>query len=141
MMDGYTGRRRLFTLAEANALVPRVGRVMGRLQRTAMHLADVQRRLQLSEVAAEPAADGDANVLGKRLYALMEEADHLIEVIQATVDELESLGCELKDVQQGLVDFRSVRDGEEVYLCWRQGEERITFWHTLESGFAGRQPI
>jgi hypothetical protein len=44
-------------------------------------------------------------------------------------------------VQQGLVDFRSVRNGEEVYLCWRQGEERISHWHTLESGFAGRQPI
>ena len=106
-----------------------------------MQLADVQRRLQLSEVAAEPVAEGDANVLGKRLYALMDDADHLIEVIQATVDELESLGCELKDVQQGLVDFRSVRNGEEVYLCWRQGEERISHWHTLESGFAGRQPI
>ena len=141
MMDSNTGHRRLFTLAEANALVPRVGRVMARLQRTAMQLADVQRRLQLSEVSAEPAAEGEANVLGKRLFALMADADHLIEVIQATVDELESLGCELKDVQQGLVDFRSVRDGEEVYLCWRQGEERITHWHTLESGFAGRQRI
>ncbi len=140
-MDGTAGRRRVFSLPEANALVPRVGRVMARLQRTAVQLADIQRRLQLPVVAAEPAAPGEENVLGKRLFRLMDDADHLIEVIQSAVDELESLGCELKDVQRGLVDFRSIRDGEEVYLCWKQGEDRITHWHSLDSGFAGRQPL
>lgn len=140
-METGSGRRRTFTLAEANALVPRVARVMARLQRTAVQLAGVQRRLQLDVVASEPPEEDEANVLGKRLYRLMDDADHLIEVIQAAVDELDSLGCELKDVQQGLVDFRGVRDGEEIYLCWRQGEDRISHWHTLDGGFAGRQPL
>jgi hypothetical protein len=51
------------------------------------------------------------------------------------------MGVELKDIEEGLVDFRSMRDGRIVYLCWRQGEDTIAFWHELDAGFAGRQPL
>ena len=57
------------------------------------------------------------------------------------VGEPEGIGCEVKDVQTGLVDFRAMRDGRAVYLCWRLGEEDIAFWHELDAGFAGRQPL
>jgi len=49
--------------------------------------------------------------------------------------------CELTDIDQGLIDFRAEMDGREVYLCWKLGEERIDWWHELDAGFAGRQPL
>jgi hypothetical protein len=61
--------------------------------------------------------------------------------LNGLVQELEALGCELKDIDQGLVDFRSVMGEEEVYLCWKLGEPSIGWWHSLETGFAGRQPL
>ena len=56
------------------------------------------------------------------------------------IDELSRLGVELKG-PDGLCDFPSIRDGREVYLCWRLGEPQVTFWHEKNTGFAGRQPI
>jgi hypothetical protein len=56
-------------------------------------------------------------------------------------DELEKLGVELKSMEEGLVDFYHERDGKLVYLCWKLGEETIEFWHDLDSGYAGRQPL
>jgi len=57
------------------------------------------------------------------------------------VDQLSELGVEVKDVDEGLVDFPALRHGETVLLCWKLGEERIGFWHTVEDGFAGRRPL
>lgn len=83
-METTPTRRRLFSLDEANALVPRVGRLVTRLQRTAAQLAQVQANLQ--NPGASPVADPDgseANLHGKRLFHLMNDADHFIEIIQA----------------------------------------------------------
>jgi hypothetical protein len=57
------------------------------------------------------------------------------------VRQIQSLGAEIKDINSGLVDFLSLRGGQEVYLCWQFDEEKIRFWHELDAGFAGRQPI
>jgi hypothetical protein len=57
------------------------------------------------------------------------------------VHEIEESGVHLKDVQLGLVDFPAERDGERIYLCWQFGEPEVAFWHTLDAGFAGRQPL
>ncbi len=64
-------------------------------------------------------------------------ASRLMEVIQ----RIQETGCVVKDVDQGLVDFPSLLDGEEVYLCWKLDEEHVAFWHGLEEGFAGRKPL
>jgi hypothetical protein len=62
--------------------------------------------------------------------------------IEALLNELAELGVEVKDMDRGLVDFRTDRGGEEVYLCWRLGEgDRITWWHTIEGGFGARRPL
>ena len=76
-----------------------------------------------------------------RINKLQKELEQLIQTMQALVDELSSFGCELKDPTIGLIDFLSLRNGREVYLCWHLGEERINFWHYLDAGFAGRQPL
>lgn len=54
---------------------------------------------------------------------------------------LEEVGIVLRDIDRGLADFPALRDGREIYLCWQRGEDRIGFWHELESGFPGRQPL
>jgi len=61
--------------------------------------------------------------------------------VNRRVKELEEKGCILKGVEQGLVDFLALREGKEIYLCWRAPEKEIRFWHDLDAGFAGRQPI
>jgi hypothetical protein len=73
--------------------------------------------------------------------SLEEDIERLRRRIEAAADELADLGAELKDFELGLVDFPSRMGDQVVYLCWRAGEDRIRFWHTLEGGFAARQPI
>jgi hypothetical protein len=59
----------------------------------------------------------------------------------ACLSVFQDLGCELKDLDDGLVDFPSYRQGQLIYLCWKRGEDRIEWWHTMEAGFSGRQPL
>jgi len=68
--------------------------------------------------------------------------DPVAREIEALLREIAELGAEVKDPEQGLIDFRTQRRGSEVYLCWKLGEgDRISFWHDLEAGFAGRKII
>lgn len=57
------------------------------------------------------------------------------------IEDLESRGCILKDLNEGLIDFYSIFEGKEIFLCWKYGEERIEYWHDIEGGFSGRQHI
>jgi hypothetical protein len=62
-------------------------------------------------------------------------------MIGELIQKILSTGVEVKDINLGLVDFLSLRDGREVYLCWQFGEEDIRFWHDLDTGYTGRQPL
>ena len=71
-------------------------------------------------------------------------ASHLVfdfEALNQVVRQLQATGAILKDINTGLVDFLSNREGSEVYLCWRYGEDQIAFWHEIDSGFSGRQAL
>jgi hypothetical protein len=61
--------------------------------------------------------------------------------ILTAAEQLEAMDIVLRDADRGLVDFPSLRDGEEVYLCWQAGEPRVAWWHDPDAGFAGRQPL
>jgi hypothetical protein len=63
------------------------------------------------------------------------------EIVQQNVRAIDALGIEIKDINTGLIDFWSKRDGREVYLCWRYGEPCVEYWHDIDAGFAGRQPL
>lgn len=67
------------------------------------------------------------------------EIDALTDRLVEGARELERLGAEFKGVELGLVDFPTLRDGQLAYLCWQYGEDRIRFWHTVETGYAGRR--
>ena len=61
--------------------------------------------------------------------------------LQAVMEAIQEHGCHVKDLDTGLLDFPTLYEGQEVYLCWRLGEQRIEFWHAIEDGFRGRKPI
>jgi len=77
----------------------------------------------------------------QELVAAREEVAGHAERINRFLQELDAIGCVFKGFEAGLVDFYSLRDDRPIFLCWRLGEDRIAYWHEIESGFAGRQPI
>lgn len=76
-----------------------------------------------------------------RLADLRDGIERAVERLQALQQELADVGCEAKDLIDGLVDFPAVCEGRRVWLCWRLGEPEVAWWHELEDGFAGRRPI
>jgi hypothetical protein len=69
------------------------------------------------------------------------QGEKVAEQLNQTINQIQQTGCVVKDVETGLVDFPSLREGEEIYLCWKLGEKRIGYWHGMEEGFAGRKPL
>lgn len=77
----------------------------------------------------------------QQIESLTRHQLQLIEAFHSTIRQLEALGCLLKDLNMGLLDFYTVRDGEPAFLCWKLGEEAIRFWHPLDAGYTSRQPL
>lgn len=122
---------RYFTLAEANALLPTLSTLMGDLQERRARVAQVRRELA-------PLLDDQRSNVGNA-YASQLVQDFI--AIEHLIDEIRGLGCELKDINAGLIDFLSQRGGRDVYLCWRYGEPSIQYFHELHTGFMGRQRL
>jgi hypothetical protein len=129
---------RHFTPEEANAALvevrPLVERLVAHRRRHVEALArqeEMEGRIRGTGGGMPPAALADAAAAVER------EARQLAKL----VDEIGERGAEVKDLDEGLIDFPALRDGETVLLCWRLGEEEIGFWHRIEDGFAGRRPL
>jgi hypothetical protein len=124
---------KLFTVEEANALLPTVRGIVGRIQRAYARVSASQEQARL---AAAGAAHGGGGMEGGSEYVL-----RLSELAEAS-GELEELGVQIKDYTRGLIDFPTLREGRVVLLCWQMGEgDELEWWHDLEAGFAGRQPL
>ena len=128
---------RYFTVGEATRLLPRLTEIVLDMQARKGELDRLRR--QLAEAASRAAGDGHLleRELAEKRSTLEEGASALSDLAR----EITDLGGELKGIDEGLIDFPALQEGREVYLCWRLGEERIGFWHDLEAGFAGRQPL
>jgi len=123
---------REFTPAEANALLPSVRPILAQLREAYHAFAFAREQQQDAERAGE---DEEA----ARWRA---EAEELSTPVQRILDELAAMGIEVKDPMLGLIDFHGRRaDGSVVYLCYRDDEDAIRFWHDLTTGFAGRRPL
>jgi hypothetical protein len=128
-----------FTLAEAQSLVPRLEESL----RSAVSLksefeaadTDVRSFLERVNMLGGMMVDRD-RVRDKR-----ERRDSLGQRLKASIEEVQQLGCVVKDLDIGLVDFPTLFRGVEVCLCWKLGEARIEYWHGMEEGFRGRKPI
>jgi hypothetical protein len=123
---------RLFTLEEANALLPEVRRIFQRIDEATVVLQKLEPEVKR---ASERAAEGGGGTVHGVQYA-----DALTRFLMG-IQEILGHGIEIKDFERGLCDFPHERDGKIVYLCWQRGEERIEWWHDLDAGFAGRQPL
>ncbi len=124
---------KLFTIEEANALLPTVRERLKKIQRSRRRLAAFRKE---AKKAAEGAEMGGGGMEGGSLYA------RLISTFTANIAELEESGVQLKDFDRGLIDFPSLRDGRVVLLCWQLGEgDELEWWHDMDAGFAGRTPL
>jgi len=125
---------KLFSVDEANALLPTVRRIVATLARD---YARVTAAREAAQAAAERAKEaGGGHMPGGDLYV------RALAGLAERAGQLEALGVQLKDYERGLIDFPAMRDGRVVLLCWQLGEgDRIEWWHDLEAGFAGRQPL
>jgi len=121
---------RHYTVEQANAALPWV----------AERLQQIRDALAVLEEPAQARALEHLNTVAGGAYPGREAAAALLAVMRAAT-QLEALDIVLRDPRQGLVDFPSIRDGDEVYLCWRLDEERVGWWHAPDTGFAGRQPL
>ncbi len=131
--------QRYFTLEEALALLPRLTEMLETLRSRRQELRELERRLA---ERYQQRVRGNGHVRGgDELGQLRRELEAGLAQLNEQVAAIHALGVEVKDVDQGLVDFPSLREGREVYLCWRLGEPTIAWWHELETGFAGRQPL
>ena len=136
---------RYFTLDEAQALLPQVRGFLGRalqlhahLRRTVAELGDEGHEISWSMLRGDEAPDD----LPRAAEHELARARMLYATLRESVTAVEDLGAEVKGVIEGLVDFRSWRDGcEEVCLCWKLGEAEIGHYHGIHDGFAERRPI
>jgi hypothetical protein len=129
---------RYFTPDEANRLLHRVAPLMRDLVEQRRILREQQE--VLSRFQAKAGAVGGA-ARAPEVVEARRAVDRLTQAMRKAVREVQDLGAEIKDLDTGLLDFRARRGGQEVYLCWRVGEDRITHWHGLNEGAVGRKPL
>ena len=127
---------RIFTVAEANRQIPRVQRIISRLEEWQPKLLESQERLE--EIAVRQ-TDEKSPVDHRERIRLSHEVEMAEHEMLSAYQELNEIGCVLKD--GGLVDFYTVKDGILYELCWHSGEEDIRFYHEYQTGFNGRQPL
>lgn len=126
-----------FTPDEAARLLPLLRELVPEVQGRKRRVDELRNDLALLAVKAA----GDGRLIAEELRAKRDALDEAARALDAALEHIASLGCEVKGIDQGLIDFPSLREGREVYLCWRLGEEQISYWHELHGGFAGRQPL
>jgi|SRR5215470_5595140 len=128
-----------FTLDEAQSLLPVLESLLKRAiegkrdaEEKDANLQELRRRIFLS---------GGMQVNVVSVARQRAEIDKLVQQAKDAVGEIDAIGVQVKDLETGLLDFPHMIDGEIVLLCWKMGESRIDFWHTVDAGFRGRQPI
>lgn len=124
---------KLFTIQEANALLPSVRVILAKIQGAHRRLSQYRDE---ARKAAEAAEQGGGGIADGVAYA------NVLTDLTAEMSELDTLGVQLKDFERGLIDFPSLRDGRVVLLCWQMGEgDELEWWHDVDAGFAGRTPL
>ena len=121
---------KLFSVEEANALLPEIKRLWRKID---VARATLQRLAPEAKRASEQSGGGGTPFGFQYVDALTN--------LMAGAQQIVDLGVEIKDLDKGICDFPHLRDGQVVFLCWLKGEDRIEWWHDMDAGFAGRQPL
>lgn len=127
---------KLFTLAEAQALIPRIELIMEKMQRINLHV-----REEIEALTQEHSKAHLPELSIPQVLRLKPSLRSFFEELAQAVHDIEKHGCHFKGLELGLVDFPAQLDGEVVELCWQYGEKEIAFYHRRNEGFAGRQPL
>lgn len=120
-----------FTLQEANAALEAIRPLMDEVQA-------IRQTILENQPEAWPAIEKSAGNGGNRALSNLVQD---FEKLDALIHQIQDTGAQIKDINTGLLDFSALKNGREVYLCWQYGEDDIRYWHEVEAGFAGRQPI
>ena len=129
--NGAVRHGRHYTLEEARAALPWVAERLAAMREAREHLTDADARRTLTDGSAGNGGGSRGKQVGEAFL-----------VLQGGASEFEEREIVLRDLDRGLVDFPSLREGKVVLLCWQLGEgDRVEWWHDLEAGFAGRQPL
>jgi hypothetical protein len=128
-----------FTLDEAQTLLPVVESLLNRALEARQAAGDLQEEMGalMRRVFVSGGMFLDIGAALKRKVTL----EALIQRAKDALEEIDAIGVQMKDLDTGLLDFPCLLEGQTVLLCWKRGEPRIEFWHRIEDGFAGRQPI
>ena len=130
---------KLFTLEEAERAIPLVEQRLRQAGEAKREAATIDQ--QLREIVTKIHLSGGAEINPVAVLESRRKKDEAIEHLREAVEALQQIGCLIKDLEIGLVDFPTALNDREVYLCWKLGEPRINYWHHVDDGFAGRQPI
>jgi hypothetical protein len=128
--------QRLFTLDQARALLPQIREIAGRMR----ELKAMLDRHHAAFAFLAPRVQAEPHLIATLDYHRA-AIQRLVADIHRHMAVVHALGAEVKGIEQGLVDFPTKREGRVVYLCWRIDEPDIAWWHELEAGFRGRQPL
>lgn len=123
--------KRFFTVEEARRLLPSLKELMGKVMVISHRLEEYR------EVVQQLAHSASSNTGGPEGTAYLD----IVISLQSCLTQLQETGCVLRSLQDGLIDFPHLKEGREIYLCWKYGEEDIRFWHEVDEGFAGRTPL
>lgn len=133
-------RNKIFSVEEANGLIPYLQDAVAKLCAGARDIGALQREIQVLH-AIESSGATSRNLDIRDLREKEARCARMLEEFRAALHEVASRGCILRDLDLGLVDFYTMARDKVVCLCWRSGEARITHWHTMDEGFSGRRPL
>jgi hypothetical protein len=122
----------LFTVDQANTILPKVKKRFDEILFCKNNVIDIQEELQNLS---------DSNCTFEKFITKKQELNHAVTSLYSMIQKLEDMGVMIKSVDEGLLDFPSIRYDEEIWLCWKFGENQVKFWHGKEEGFMGRKPI
>ena len=128
-----------FSLTEAERLRVQLEPVLIEAMEARRKMNDVDE--QINQLAERIQRSGGLAVAYEKAAKTRLERNRLEENVQSALEQIQATGCVVKDLEAGLLDFPARIDNEEVYLCWRLGEDRIRFYHRQDEGFSGRKPI
>ncbi|GIW06810.1 MAG: hypothetical protein KatS3mg060_1615 [Dehalococcoidia bacterium] len=128
---------RYFTVDQANRMLPQLIPLLEELRAMKRQLD----RLREEQDALQEKARANGHHRAAEIADLAGQIERLVNESGERIAQINALGVQVKDIEMGLIDFPSLHRGKRVYLCWKLGEPSVGFWHPIESGYAGRQPI
>lgn len=143
--------RRQYTVAEVENLIPSLERIFTQILQLRVGLRGIEQKLERAGVAIEMDDESEDDTVAEARAAQVNESPDIrharavfrgfYEALSDGLEQIRSIGGEVKDLDMGLVDFPGRRGAEDILLCWRLGEKRIEYWHPVDGGFANRRPL